>query len=141
MERIVLAPAITGIPELIADGETGFLISQNCLADFLDKLIGISGARPSLSKCSRREPGGIFNGASIVNEIWIFGLKISSVFSKAPHNGQESSHAESCIDNKYNFRFSGTEAYLFETMELMRSRGHEAALFSMADRSRQGDTL
>jgi glycosyltransferase involved in cell wall biosynthesis len=35
--------------------------------------------------------------------------------------------------NKYNFRFSGTEAYLFETMELMRSRGHEAALFSMAD--------
>jgi glycosyltransferase involved in cell wall biosynthesis len=35
--------------------------------------------------------------------------------------------------NKYNFRFSGTEAYLFETMELMRSRGHEVALFSMAD--------
>ena len=35
--------------------------------------------------------------------------------------------------NKYNFRFSGTEAYLFETMELMRSRGHAAALFSMAD--------
>jgi glycosyltransferase involved in cell wall biosynthesis len=35
--------------------------------------------------------------------------------------------------NKYNFRFSGTEVYLFETMELMRSRGHEAALFSMVD--------
>src|SRR6202035_3202860 len=35
--------------------------------------------------------------------------------------------------NKYNFRFSGTEAYLFETMELMRTRGHQAALFSMAD--------
>src|SRR5437667_11226324 len=35
--------------------------------------------------------------------------------------------------NKYNFGFSGTEAYLFETMELMRSRGHEVALFSMAD--------
>ncbi|HZP17326.1 MAG TPA: glycosyltransferase family 4 protein [Terriglobales bacterium] len=35
--------------------------------------------------------------------------------------------------NKYNFRFSGTEAYLFETMELMRARGHEVALFSMAD--------
>lgn len=35
--------------------------------------------------------------------------------------------------NKYNFRFSGTEAYLFETMELMRSRGHEVAFFSMAD--------
>jgi len=35
--------------------------------------------------------------------------------------------------NKYNFRFSGTEAYLFDLMDLMRSRGHEAELFSMAD--------
>ena len=35
--------------------------------------------------------------------------------------------------NKYNFRFSGTEAYLFEVMDLMRAQGHEVALFSMAD--------
>jgi glycosyltransferase involved in cell wall biosynthesis len=35
--------------------------------------------------------------------------------------------------NKYNFGFSGTEAYLFETMELMRARSHDVALFSMAD--------
>ena len=35
--------------------------------------------------------------------------------------------------NKYNYRFSGTEVYLFELMELMRSQGHEVALFSMAD--------
>ena len=35
--------------------------------------------------------------------------------------------------NKYNYAFSGTEAYLFEAMELMRSNGHEVALFSMAD--------
>ena len=35
--------------------------------------------------------------------------------------------------NKYNFAFSGTEAYLFAAMEMMRSRGHETALFSMAD--------
>jgi len=35
--------------------------------------------------------------------------------------------------NKYNFRFSGTEVYLFELMELMRAQGHEVALFSMAD--------
>jgi colanic acid/amylovoran biosynthesis glycosyltransferase len=48
MERVILAPAITGIPELIADGETGFLYQQNCLSDFLDKLLGISGARLSL---------------------------------------------------------------------------------------------
>ena len=35
--------------------------------------------------------------------------------------------------NKYNFTFSGTEAYMFAAMELMRSRGHTVALFSMAD--------
>lgn len=35
--------------------------------------------------------------------------------------------------NKYNYRFSGTEVYLFEAMELLRSKGHEVALFSMAD--------
>ncbi len=35
--------------------------------------------------------------------------------------------------NKYNYAFSGTEIYLFGAMELLRSRGHEVALFSMAD--------
>ncbi len=35
--------------------------------------------------------------------------------------------------NKYSFGFSGTEAYLFEVMELLRARGHEVALFAMAD--------
>ncbi|MGO9086408.1 MAG: glycosyltransferase family 4 protein [Candidatus Sulfotelmatobacter sp.] len=35
--------------------------------------------------------------------------------------------------NKYNYPFSGTEVYLLELMELMRAKGHEVALFSMAD--------
>ena len=35
--------------------------------------------------------------------------------------------------NKYNYSFSGTEVYLFEVMDLMRSMGHEVALFSMVD--------
>ena len=35
--------------------------------------------------------------------------------------------------NKYNFAFSGTESYLFSVMEMMRERGHEAALFSVRD--------
>jgi len=35
--------------------------------------------------------------------------------------------------NKYSFPFSGTEVYLFELMDLLRARGHEVALFSMAD--------
>ncbi len=35
--------------------------------------------------------------------------------------------------NKYNYPFSGTEAYLFSAMELLRSQGHQVGLFSMAD--------
>jgi glycosyltransferase involved in cell wall biosynthesis len=35
--------------------------------------------------------------------------------------------------NKYSFRFSGTEAYLFDLMEMMRGKGHATALFSVAD--------
>jgi len=35
--------------------------------------------------------------------------------------------------NKYNYPFSGTETYLFQVMELLRSKGHEVALFSMSD--------
>jgi glycosyltransferase involved in cell wall biosynthesis len=35
--------------------------------------------------------------------------------------------------NKYNYPFSGTEVYLFEVMELLRSKGHQVALFSMVD--------
>ncbi len=35
--------------------------------------------------------------------------------------------------NKYNYPFSGTESYIFDAMELLRTKGHEAALFSMAD--------
>lgn len=39
--RIVLAPAITGIPELIASGENGFLYAAGSLRDFLDRLLFI----------------------------------------------------------------------------------------------------
>ena len=35
--------------------------------------------------------------------------------------------------NKYNYAFSGTEAYLFDVLELLSEHGHSTALFSMAD--------
>ena len=54
MERVVLAPAITGIPELIADRQTGFLYQQHSLPDFLDKVVSIAAAKPSLENLRRR---------------------------------------------------------------------------------------
>jgi len=38
MEKLVLAPAITGIPELITDGETGFLYRPGSMDEFVEKL-------------------------------------------------------------------------------------------------------
>jgi glycosyltransferase involved in cell wall biosynthesis len=38
MERVVLAPAITGIPELIRDGQTGFLYEPDSMEHFVEKL-------------------------------------------------------------------------------------------------------
>jgi glycosyltransferase involved in cell wall biosynthesis len=48
MERIVLAPAITGIPELIKHGKTGFLYQPDSLEDFVAKLMAIRSPRDSL---------------------------------------------------------------------------------------------
>lgn len=48
MERVVLAPSITGIPELIADGHTGFVYQQDSMPDFLEKLARIAAAKASL---------------------------------------------------------------------------------------------
>ncbi|HLV89109.1 MAG TPA: glycosyltransferase [Candidatus Sulfotelmatobacter sp.] len=39
--KIVLAPAITGIPELVINGKTGFLYECGSLSDFVDRLLGI----------------------------------------------------------------------------------------------------
>lgn len=35
LERVVLAPEITGIPELVTHGQTGFLYQPNSMEDFL----------------------------------------------------------------------------------------------------------
>jgi glycosyltransferase involved in cell wall biosynthesis len=39
--KIVLAPAITGIPELVIAGRTGFLYEAGSLDDFVDRLLFI----------------------------------------------------------------------------------------------------
>ena len=53
----VLAPAITGIPELIADGKTGFLYRPSSQEDFVAKVELIAGARSALSPlcCAARQ--------------------------------------------------------------------------------------
>jgi colanic acid/amylovoran biosynthesis glycosyltransferase len=46
--RPVLAPAITGIPELVADGKTGFLYQAGSLGDFLAQLLFVMNTQSAL---------------------------------------------------------------------------------------------
>jgi glycosyltransferase involved in cell wall biosynthesis len=48
MERIVLAPSVTGIPELITDGESGFLYRPGSMDDFLAKLTRVHDEKGTL---------------------------------------------------------------------------------------------
>jgi colanic acid/amylovoran biosynthesis glycosyltransferase len=52
-ERLVLAPAITGIPELVQHGRTGFLYEPGSLADFLGALEWIHDRRDDLGEIRR----------------------------------------------------------------------------------------
>ena len=63
MERTVLAPAITGIPELIINGKTGFLYQPNSLHDFLEKLENIrrAGSLGQLGRVAREHVERHFN--------------------------------------------------------------------------------
>jgi colanic acid/amylovoran biosynthesis glycosyltransferase len=46
--KIVLAPAITGIPELVVDGKTGFLYRPGSLEHFVERVQYVSNAHASL---------------------------------------------------------------------------------------------
>lgn len=52
-EKVVLAPAITGIPELVLDGVTGFLYEPGSLDDFTTRVELISRARSALGALRR----------------------------------------------------------------------------------------
>jgi glycosyltransferase involved in cell wall biosynthesis len=51
--RLVLAPAITGIPELIQHGKNGFLYESESILDFLDSVRWILDRRFSLEEVRR----------------------------------------------------------------------------------------
>ncbi len=51
--RTVLAPAITGIPELVVDGKTGFLYRTGSLEDFVERVETICKSRSALGPLRR----------------------------------------------------------------------------------------
>jgi colanic acid/amylovoran biosynthesis glycosyltransferase len=92
MERVVLAPAITGIPELITDASTGFLYQQHSMPEFLQKLVYIAATKPSLDRLrrnARRHIDSHFNRQRNLNT-WADDF-IQQL--KTPASEQERSHA------------------------------------------------
>jgi len=58
-EKIVLAPAITGIPELVEHQRTGFLYQSGSLPDFVSAVSWIQGHKASLAGIQRAAAAGI----------------------------------------------------------------------------------
>ena len=137
----MLAPAITGIPELVIAGKTGFLYKAGSMDDFVARLlldsladagaetICLPAAAGNWTRYGMR-PECKFARTSIAGDVCNH-LVIYS--SGASARKQKAFLMKILYCNKYNYPFSGTEVYLFELMELMREQGHQVALFSMAD--------
>jgi colanic acid/amylovoran biosynthesis glycosyltransferase len=76
--RIVLAPAITGIPELVRDGETGFLYRPGSLEDFVDRVRLIHKTQPDLAalrRAARRHVLSHFNQEKNLTAFSVFFLR------------------------------------------------------------------
>jgi len=69
--KVVLAPAITGIPELVINGKTGFLYQRGSMGDFLARLLFIhsllqtSRGRESQSPATARQLDWVRHGAQV----------------------------------------------------------------------------
>lgn len=73
--KLVLAPAITGIPELVIAGKTGFLYEPGSMDDFLEQLLSISsaftGCRTSSTQTSSTQSELSHSGFSVQQLDWV----------------------------------------------------------------------
>jgi colanic acid/amylovoran biosynthesis glycosyltransferase len=85
--RTVLAPEITGIPELVIPGKTGFLYAPDSLEDFVAKVKTVSLARNALApmrRAARRHVVQYFNRATNLSAF--AELFLSRIYSPTPEN-------------------------------------------------------
>jgi colanic acid/amylovoran biosynthesis glycosyltransferase len=61
--KIVLAPAITGIPELVTAGKTGFLYAPGSLEDFVARLLFVRSLMPHALMPGSPMPGSLLPGS------------------------------------------------------------------------------
>ena len=84
-ERLVLAPNITGIPELVVPGQTGFLYTAGSLTDFVTQIENIRSLFPHLSsiqKAGREHVNAHFNQTTNLGNF------TAALLSQIPSGGQ-----------------------------------------------------
>ena len=124
--KLVLAPDITGIPELVEHERTGFLYEPGSLDSFVSSV-----------QLDSRQPGpfgGIRRAAAAkVAASYQSPAKCARLCGPVPgpHSRSRAETMRILYCNKYDYPFSGTESYLFDLIRRMDQRGHETALFSM----------
>jgi len=91
--KVVLAPAITGIPELVVPGKTGFLYEPESMEDFVDRLLLVhSLLRAESSRAPRRSHPHIRSAAKLLE--WIrYGAQV-----QVRHNFNREKNLESFAD-------------------------------------------
>lgn len=83
--RVVLAPKITGIPELVIDGQTGFLYGQGSLEDFVSQIESI---RESLPNLGLLQESARFHVLSHFNRCTNLDSFVSLLLSQIPRQGR-----------------------------------------------------
>jgi colanic acid/amylovoran biosynthesis glycosyltransferase len=91
--RPVLAPAITGIPELVSDGETGFLYRPGSITDFVDHVERIRRTNSALAPICEAARKHVHASFNLETNLHQFG----DVFLKQILGEQESVHADSLL--------------------------------------------
>jgi len=91
--RLVLAPAITGIPELVSDGKTGFLFNPGSLSDFVRQVEFIQrtySSQQPVRTAARAHVERYFNLETTLQQF-------SDSFLQRILGEQESAHADSLL--------------------------------------------
>ena len=96
IERVVLAPAITGIPELIEHGKTGFLYEPNSLEDFMAKLMEIRSKQDLLKHVRSAARKHVEDHFSLRNNLEVFASDFMSRLAGKEQN-EELHHAHSVL--------------------------------------------
>jgi colanic acid/amylovoran biosynthesis glycosyltransferase len=92
--KLVLAPAITGIPELVVHGQTGFLYRAQCLDDFVSQVQIIRSLQPALAPMRRAAQSYVWEHFNRERNLARFGGVLLANISEATANHP---HADSLL--------------------------------------------